>query len=84
MRELVYVKCCVVLQSVRGGLQLEESICDLQHQDVWVVMLMAHQHALARPPHAMLLVVFLEALQARQHRGVFLGLVFFRAEGVVA
>lgn len=65
-------------------LQLEEGVCDLQHEDVRVVVLVADQHTLARPSHTMFLVVFLKALQAREHRGVFFGLRIFGAEGVVA
>ena len=45
------------IMSMIRFLQLEESIRDLQHQDMWVVMLVADQHAFAGPPHAMLLVV---------------------------
>lgn len=46
-------------------------------------MLMADQDTFACSAHAMLLVVFLQALQARKDRGIFFWLVFFRAEGVV-
>lgn len=48
-----------------------------------MIMLVAHQHALAGAPHAMHIVVFLQSLQARQHRRVFLRLVFLGAERVV-
>lgn len=64
--------------------QLEECVGDLQHQNVWVVVFMADQDPFARSPHAMLFVMLLQPLQARDHRGVFFGLVFLRAEGVVA
>ena len=47
--------------------QFEESIGNLQHQDVGVVVLVADQDAFARPPHAMLLVVFLQTFQAGEH-----------------
>lgn len=49
-----------------------------------MVVLVADEDALACAAHAMLVVVFLETLEAREHRGVFFGLVLFRAEGVVA
>lgn len=49
-----------------------------------VGVLVADEDALAGPPHPMLLVVFLQAVEARNHGGVFFGLVFFGAEGVVA
>jgi len=42
------------------SIQLEEGIRDLQHEDVRVVVLVADQHALAKPAHAMLLVVLLQ------------------------
>lgn len=45
---------------------------------------MTYQDALAGPPHAMLLVVLFESSQPRLDRGVFFGLVLFRAERVVA
>jgi hypothetical protein len=46
----------------RNRLQLEESIGDLQHQYMRVVMFMAHQNTLASPPHAVLLIVFFKTL----------------------
>jgi hypothetical protein len=49
-----------------GNAQLEEGVCDLQHKDVRVVVLMADQDGLARPSHAMLVVVLFESLQARK------------------
>lgn len=64
--------------------QLEKGIGDLQHQDVGVVVLVADEDALAGAAHAMLVVVLFEALQAGQHGGVFFGLGFLGAEGVVA
>ena len=39
--------------------QLEEGICDLQHQDVWVIVLMTDENALTSAAHAMMFVVFL-------------------------
>jgi hypothetical protein len=67
-----------------ANVQLEKGICNLQHQNVRMVVLMADQHALARPPHPVLRVVFLEPLQPREHRGVFFWLAIFGAECVVA
>lgn len=46
-------------------------------------MLVTHQNPLTRSPHAMLLVMFFEALEARNHRGVLFRLSFLRAKGVV-
>lgn len=48
-----------------------------------MIMLVAHQHALAGASHAMRVVVFFQALQPRQHRRVFLWLVLLGAKGVV-
>lgn len=64
--------------------QLEEGIRNLQHEDMWVVVLMTDQDAFARPSHATCLVVFLQSLQPRQDRGIFFGLSIFGAESVVA
>lgn len=47
--------------------QLEEGVCDLQHQDVRVVVLVADEDGFARSAHAVLVVVLLEALQTRKH-----------------
>jgi hypothetical protein len=64
--------------------QLEKCIRDLQHQDMGVVVLMADQDAFTCSPHAMLLIVFLQSLQARKHRRVFLRLAILCSERVVA
>jgi len=42
---------------VYEDIQLEEGVCDLQHEDVRVVVLVADQDAFAGPSHAMLRVV---------------------------
>jgi hypothetical protein len=41
------------------NLQLEESIRNLQHQNVWMIMFMAYQNTFASSPHAILLIMFL-------------------------
>lgn len=46
-------------------------------------MLVADEYAFAGSAHAVLGVVFFEALEAGQDRGVFFWLCFFGAEGVV-
>ena len=63
--------------------EFEEGVGDLQHEDLGVVVFVADEDCLAGAPHAMLVVVCLEALETREHRGVFFGLCFFGAEGVV-
>lgn len=45
-----------------GYVQLEESIRDLKHQDVRVVVFMADEDPLACPSHAVLVIMFFEAL----------------------
>ena len=49
-----------------------------------VIVLVTHQHSLARPPHPVLIIVLLQSSESCQHRRVLFGLVLFRAEGVVA
>lgn len=48
-----------------------------------MVVLVADQDALARPSHAVGLVVFFQTLEASEHGGVFFRLGLFGAEGVV-
>lgn len=48
-----------------------------------MIVLMADEHALARAPHAVRLIVLLQPFQARQHAGIFLGLRLLGAERVV-
>lgn len=48
-----------------------------------MVVFVADQHTLARPPHAMFLVMFFEALETRAHRWILFWLRLFGAEGVV-
>ena len=64
-------------------LQLKKRVRNLQHQDVRVVVLVAHQHTLARAAHAMLLVVLLQAAQTRRHGRILLRLVLLGAKCVV-
>ena len=68
----------------RGGIQFEERVRDLQHQDVWVVVLVTDQDALAGSAHAMFFVVLFQSLETRVHRRIFFRLVLFGAKGVVA
>lgn len=70
-----------VLEVVTG--ELEESICDLEHEDVRVVVLVADEDALASAAHAMLVVVLLEALKSGDNTGVLLRLGLLDAECVV-
>lgn len=66
-----------------GSVQFEERIRNLKHQDMRMVMLVTHQHALTRPPHPVLPIVLFQPLQPRKYRRVFLGLRLFRPECVV-
>ena len=67
-----------------GDAQLEERVCDLQHQNVWMVVLVADQDTLAGTAHAMFFVVFFQSLQTCQHRRVFFRLLLFGTKGVIA
>ena len=49
-----------------------------------MVVLVADEDAFAGAPHAMVFVMFFEALEAGEDGGVFFGLVFFGSECVVA
>jgi hypothetical protein len=48
-----------------------------------MVMLVTNEDPFARSPHTVRDIVFFEALEAREHRGVFFRLGLFGAEGVV-
>lgn len=63
--------------------ELEEGVGDLQHQDVWVVVLVADEDGFAGAAHAVVGVVILETLQAGEDRRVFFRLGLFGAECVV-
>lgn len=69
------------LEIVAG--QLEECICNLQHEDVGMIVLVADEDALAGSPHAMFHVVLLQALQPSHDGRVLLRLGLLYAEGVV-
>lgn len=49
-----------------------------------VVMFVADQDPLARPAHAMLIVMLFQPLQSRQHRGILFGLVLLGSKVVIA
>lgn len=49
-----------------------------------MIVLMANKYTLTRPSHAMLLIVLFQSLQPRKDRGVFFGLGFLGAKGVIA
>ena len=49
---------------LRDDIQLEKGVRNLQHENVWVVVFMTDQDALAGPAHAMFLVMFFQSLQA--------------------
>ena len=69
---------------MRGDIQLEKGVCNLQHEDVGVIVLMADQDSLAGSAHAMSFIVLFQSPQAREHRGILLWLVLFRTKGVIA
>jgi len=47
------------VEALQENLQFKEGIGDLKHENVWVVVLMAYQNALASSPHPMVLIMFL-------------------------
>lgn len=65
------------------GLQLEEGIGDLEHQDVGNAVFMADQDALASSANSMKVVLIFQALEALDHRAVLLGLVLLCSKGVI-
>jgi hypothetical protein len=65
------------LEVVAG--ELEERVRDLEHEDVRVPVVVDDEDALDGAPHAKVLVVVLQALQARGHGGVFFRLGLFGA-----
>lgn len=73
----------VVLRAQVISRELEEGVCDLKHQDVGVVVLVADEDALAGASHAMLVVVLLKAVKSSDHAGVLLRLGLLDAECVV-
>ena len=50
---------------------------------MWMVVLVAHQDTLTRPPHSILFIVFFKSFQSRNNRRVFFWLCFFGAKCVV-
>ena len=65
-------------------IQLEEGVGNLQHENMWVIMLVADQNSFARPSHAILMVVLFQSLQSCRDGRVLFWLVFFGAKGVIA
>lgn len=63
--------------------ELEERVCDLQHQDMGVVVLVAHQDALTGAAHAMLAEMLFQSLQTGNDGRVLLWLGLLDAECVV-
>lgn len=52
----------VLLAKNQENVQLEEGVCDLEHEDMRVVMLVADQDAFTRPSQTMFLVMFFQPL----------------------
>lgn len=57
----------VQVQKAEWSVQLEEGIRNLQHQNVWMIVLVADQDPFARPTHAMLIVVLFQSFQPRKY-----------------
>lgn len=73
----------IVLGSQVVAGELEEGVCNLKHQDMGMIVLVAHQDALACASDAVFRVVLLQALQTCDDGGILLGLGFLDAECVV-
>ena len=55
------------MRGVGGGdSQFEKRVGYLQHEDVWVVVLVTDEDAFAGAPHAMVFVMLFEALEASE------------------
>lgn len=65
------------------GEQFEKCVRNLQHQDVRMAVLMAHQNSLTCSAHTILLVMLLQPLETGEDRRVLLRLVLFGSKGVV-
>ena len=46
-------------EGLEVGVQLEESICNLEHENMRVIVFMTDQNGFTRPPHTIAVVVFL-------------------------
>ncbi len=73
----------IVLWTKVVSRKLEECIGYLQHQNVRVVVLVAHEDALASAAHAMLGVMLLQALQPCNDRRILLWLCLFDTKCIV-
>ena len=63
--------------------KLEESVGYLEHEDMRVSVFVTEEDGFAGAAHAVVVIVASEARQACEDRGVFFGLRFFGAQGVV-
>jgi hypothetical protein len=56
------------------ALQFEEGVGDLEHEDVWVAVVMDDKDTFDCATHAIVLVIVLETLETGRDRGILLGL----------
>ena len=61
----------------RQGIQLEEGVGDLKHEDMRMTVVMNYKDALDCTAHAKVLIVVLETLQTSRDGRVFLRLCLF-------
>jgi len=45
------------------GLQLEKRVCDLQHEDMGMAVIVHDEDAFDRPPHSEIFIIVLQALE---------------------
>lgn len=65
------------------SIQFEESVCNLKHKNMRVIMFVAHQDTLASPSHAIVFIVLSKTLKPGDDRRVLLGLCLLGTKGVV-
>lgn len=63
--------------------ELEKCVCNLKHQNMWVVVFMTNENAFAGATHAMVGEVLLETFQPGDNGGIFFRLRFLDAKCVV-
>jgi len=61
------------------NVQLEKRVRNLEHQDMWVTMIMHNEDSFDGTTHTKILIVVLKALQSRRHGRILLRLRFFCA-----
>ena len=64
---------------MKGNVQLEERVGDLQHENVWMSMVVHDQDSLYCATHSKVFIIIFQTLQTRGNRGIFFRLSLLRA-----